>query len=67
MGTMANNADRRKVVRGHGTKGRQHKIELKTFEDPTIVIDAGWQNLPLLELLIFLLEILVKKIHFGQV
>jgi hypothetical protein len=44
MGTMANNADQRKVVRGHGTKGRQHKIELKTFEDPTIVIDDGWQN-----------------------
>jgi hypothetical protein len=44
---MMDNADRRRVVRGHGTKGRQHKVELETFEDPTIVKAIGWQNFPL--------------------
>ncbi len=43
---MVDNANQKKVVRGHGAKGRRHKAELKALEDPTIVVDARWQNLP---------------------
>jgi hypothetical protein len=43
---MANDAVRRRVVRGHGVKGKRHEAELKTLENPTIVIDVGWQILP---------------------
>jgi hypothetical protein len=46
MGMMVNVVDQSKVVRGHGTKGKQHKAKLKTLEDPTILINVGWQNLP---------------------
>jgi hypothetical protein len=34
------------MVKGHGTKGKWHKVELKTLEDPTVVANVGWQNLP---------------------
>jgi hypothetical protein len=43
---MANNVDQRRVVKGHGAKGKWHEAKLKTFEDPTIVVDVRWQNLP---------------------
>ncbi len=44
---MANDADQRRVVKGHRAKGRWHEVEfIKGLEDPTIVIDVGWQNLP---------------------
>jgi hypothetical protein len=59
---MADNAGWRKVVKGHGMKGRWYKIKLKTFEDPTIVTNARWQNLPLLEFLIFFIRNFGKKI-----
>jgi hypothetical protein len=38
--------NQRKVVKGHGTKGRQHKAKLKALEDPTVIANPGWQNLP---------------------
>jgi hypothetical protein len=41
MGSMTNDVDQRKVVRGHGEKGRWHEVKLKTLEDPTIVVDTG--------------------------
>jgi hypothetical protein len=41
VGSMINYAIRRKVVRGHGEKGRLLKAKLKTLEDPTIVTDVG--------------------------
>jgi len=40
-----NNVDRKRKVKGHGVKGRQHETKLKAFKDPTIVAYAGWQNL----------------------
>jgi len=43
---MANDADQKRMVRGHGAKGRRHKAKLEALEDPTIVADVGWQNLP---------------------
>ncbi len=36
----------RKVIRVHDTKRRWHEAKLKTLENPTIVINVGWQNLP---------------------
>jgi hypothetical protein len=38
--------NQKRVVRGHRAKERWHKAKLKAFEDPTIVADARWQNLP---------------------
>jgi hypothetical protein len=43
---MVDNANRRKVIKDHGTKRRWHKAKLKALEDPTIEIDVGWQNFP---------------------
>ncbi len=43
---MANDADQKRVVGGRGTKGKWHEAKLKTLEDPTIVVDVRWQNLP---------------------
>jgi hypothetical protein len=42
VGTMANNADQRKVAKGHGANGKHHKVELKVLEDLTIVANVGW-------------------------
>jgi hypothetical protein len=42
---MADDADRKRVVKGHGTKGKRHETKFETFEDPTIVANVGWQNL----------------------
>jgi hypothetical protein len=39
-------ANQRKVVKGHGMKGRQHEAKLEALEDPTIIANVGWQNLP---------------------
>jgi hypothetical protein len=46
VSTMANNVDQRRVVKGHGVKGRRHKVEFKALEDPTIITNVGWQNYP---------------------
>jgi hypothetical protein len=43
---MVDDANRRKVVKGHGTKGRRHEAKLKALEVPTIVVNVGWKNLP---------------------
>jgi hypothetical protein len=43
---MVDNANQRRVIKGHGAKGRQHKAKFETVEDPTIIANAGWQNLP---------------------
>jgi hypothetical protein len=45
MGMTANNLDRKRKVKGHGVKGRQHETKLEAFEDPTIVAYVRWQNL----------------------
>jgi hypothetical protein len=42
---MANDADQKKVVMGHGTKGRRHKAKLEAFEDRIVVVNVGWKNL----------------------
>jgi hypothetical protein len=39
---MANDVDRRKVVKGHGTKGKQHEAKFEALEDPTTIVDVGW-------------------------
>jgi hypothetical protein len=46
MGTMVDDVDQKRMIKGHGTKGRWHEAKLETFEHPTIVIYDGWQNLP---------------------
>jgi hypothetical protein len=43
---ITDDVDRRKVVRGHGIKEDPHEAKLKTLEDPTVVANARWQNLP---------------------
>ncbi len=43
---MADVMNQKKVIKGHGSKGRQHEAKLETFENPTILTDAGWQNFP---------------------
>ncbi len=43
---MADDVDQRRMVKGHGGKKRRHEAKLKTFEDPTIITNVGWQNLP---------------------
>jgi hypothetical protein len=46
VGTIVDYVDRKRVVRGHGAKGRWHKGELKASKDPIVVKDVGWKNLP---------------------
>jgi len=43
---MVDNVDQRKVVKGHGAKGRWHEAKLEALEDPTIIVDVGWPDLP---------------------
>jgi hypothetical protein len=43
---MADDANQRRLVRGHGVKGKWHEAKLEAFEDPIVVVDARWQNLP---------------------
>jgi hypothetical protein len=42
---MVDDADHRRVFKGHSMKGRQHEAKFKALEDPTIIADVGWQNL----------------------
>jgi hypothetical protein len=37
---MMDDANQRKVVKGHGAKGRWHQVELEALEDPTIVANV---------------------------
>jgi hypothetical protein len=39
---MADDVERRRVVKGHGAKGKQHEAKFEALEDPTIIVDAGW-------------------------
>jgi hypothetical protein len=39
---MVDAMDRRRMVMGHGTKGRQHE----TLDNPTILANVGWQTFP---------------------
>jgi hypothetical protein len=41
VGIMVNDADQRKVAKGHGANGKQHKVKLKVLEDLTIVANVG--------------------------
>jgi hypothetical protein len=43
VGMMANNMNQKKVVKGHGMKGRWHKVELKALEDLIALDNAGWK------------------------
>jgi hypothetical protein len=43
---MVDNADRKKVIKGRGVKRRQYEAKFETLEDPTIIVNVGWQNLP---------------------
>ncbi len=40
------NEDHRIVIRGHGVKGKLHDAELEAFQDPTMLANDGWQNMP---------------------
>jgi len=31
---------------GYGPKRRRHEVELEALENPTILANVGWQNLP---------------------
>jgi hypothetical protein len=42
VGIMANDANQRKVVRGHGANGKWHEAEFEVLEDLTIVANVGW-------------------------
>jgi hypothetical protein len=39
---MVDDVDQRRVVKGHGAKGREHEAKFKALEDPTIIVDARW-------------------------
>jgi hypothetical protein len=47
---MVDNINQKKVVKGHGTKGRWHKVELKALEDLIVLENARWKILPELSL-----------------
>jgi hypothetical protein len=36
--------DHRKVIRGHGEKGKQHDVKLEALQNPTILANDGWQK-----------------------
>jgi len=42
VGTMANDVDQKKMVRGHGANGKQHEAKFKVLEELTIVTNVGW-------------------------
>jgi hypothetical protein len=42
VGTMANDVDQTKMVKGHDANGKRHKAKLKVLEDLTIIVDVGW-------------------------
>jgi hypothetical protein len=46
MSMIVDDVDQRRMVKGHGTKGRRHEAELEGFENPIVVVDVRWQNLP---------------------
>jgi hypothetical protein len=41
MGTMADDPDQRKVVRGYGSKGKQHETKLETLENLNVLANVG--------------------------
>ncbi len=43
---MADNMNQKKVVKGHGTKGRWRKIKFKALEYPILLKDVGWKIFP---------------------
>jgi hypothetical protein len=43
VGTMVDSANQRRVVKGHGVKGRWHKTKLEALENPTMLANARWQ------------------------
>jgi hypothetical protein len=46
VGTMMNDVDCKRMVKGYGTKGKWHKARLEALEDPIIVANARWKSLP---------------------
>jgi len=46
MGMMVDDMNQKRVVKGHGTKGRWHKVEFKALEDPIVLEDVGWKIFP---------------------
>jgi len=43
---MANNEERRKVIKGHGVKGKRHDAKLEAFQNLVMLTNSRWQNLP---------------------
>jgi len=41
VGMMVNDVNPRRVVKGHGAKGKWHEAELETLEDQTIIANVG--------------------------
>jgi hypothetical protein len=45
VGMMVDDVDQRKIVKGHAAKRRWHEVKFKTFEDPIVLANVGWQIL----------------------
>jgi hypothetical protein len=41
---MVDVGDHRKVIKGHGEKGKQRDVKLEALQDPTILANDGWQK-----------------------
>jgi len=42
---MIDNGEHRRVIKGHGTKGKHHDAKTKSLQNPTMLTNFGWQNL----------------------
>jgi hypothetical protein len=43
---MVDDMNQKRVIKGHGEKGRQHMAKIKALEGPIVVANARWPNLP---------------------
>jgi hypothetical protein len=43
---MVDGMNQKRVVKGHGTKGRWCKVEFKALENPILLKDARWKIFP---------------------
>jgi hypothetical protein len=65
MGMMVDGMNQKIVVKGHGTKGRWHKVEFKALEDPIVLEDVGWKIFPQLSSYTLCLQY-VQWCHIGN-
>jgi hypothetical protein len=62
---MADGMNQKRVVKGHGMKGRWHKVEFKTIEDSIVLENIGLQILPQFSLYTLCLQY-VWWCHIGN-